>query len=179
MRLPGASFDRGKLNRETDVRIRPLRSAAVFAADDLDPQSDRLLCGDSRDEFGAKWFVYDLRFVCPTPATPANVETPRTGLETCSTLQHVLDADSAVGAAPISVDAAKAHAIVHRQRLLHHRHGVADRAPIADRSRLLDNPRHQRAGDANAAIFRCHIQSLRFAGLAVEIPKCNRARDRS
>jgi hypothetical protein len=51
----------GTLTRESEIRIRPLRSAAVFAVKDLDPQSDRLLCADSRDEFGAKWFIYDLR----------------------------------------------------------------------------------------------------------------------
>ena len=51
----------GKLRRETDIRIRAMRSAATFGVADLDPQTDHLLCRDSRDEFGAKWFVYNLR----------------------------------------------------------------------------------------------------------------------
>ncbi len=46
---------------ETDVHIpRPIPAASPFAVVDLDLLSDRVLCVDIRDEFGAKWFIYDL-----------------------------------------------------------------------------------------------------------------------
>jgi hypothetical protein len=62
----------GKLHPESDIRIRPLRSAANFVSLDLDPQSDLLLCGDTRDEFGAKWFLYDLHSRVLTDIGKAN-----------------------------------------------------------------------------------------------------------
>jgi len=46
---------------ETDVHIpRPIPAASPFSVVDLDLWSDRVLCIDVRDEFGAKWFIYDL-----------------------------------------------------------------------------------------------------------------------
>jgi hypothetical protein len=51
----------GAMTREADFHIpRPFAAASPFSPVDLDNWSDHLLCIDIRDEFGAKWFLYDL-----------------------------------------------------------------------------------------------------------------------
>jgi hypothetical protein len=46
---------------EMDFHIpRPIAAASPFTVVDLDNWSETLLCLDIRDEFGAKWFLYDM-----------------------------------------------------------------------------------------------------------------------
>lgn len=63
----------GALTVERDFRIpRPWAAASPFSPVDLDNWSDNLLCIDVRDEFGAKWFLYNLQSGVLTDIGPAN-----------------------------------------------------------------------------------------------------------
>lgn len=63
----------GALTVERDFRIpRPWAAASPFSPVDLDNWSDNLLCIDIRDEFGAKWFLYNLQSGVLTDIGPAH-----------------------------------------------------------------------------------------------------------
>jgi hypothetical protein len=61
--IAGRAFgvDQAGLTPQGDFHIpRPWAAGSPFSPVDLDPWSDRLLCVDVRDEFGSKWYLYDL-----------------------------------------------------------------------------------------------------------------------